>query len=58
MSRTCFGRRRFARSELAFLAAVLAARQLAYEASAHPDRVGRFIEGLERKIAPWWREVL
>lgn len=43
-------------AELAFMAAVLAARQLAFEASTHPDRIARFAEGLQHVVAPWWQE--
>ncbi len=40
---------------LAFLAAVLAARQLEFDARVHPERVHAFQAALERTVADWWR---
>lgn len=43
---------------LALMTAVLAARQLAFNAQRHPDRFPRFQEALQSTAAPWWRDVL
>lgn len=43
---------------LAFMATVLAARQLEFDARVHPERLDGFRQALELEAAHWWRAVL
>lgn len=41
---------------LAFMAAALTARQLAFTARRHPERVPGFLAAIEAGVASWWRD--